>query len=75
MIRETGKMLMLNSITYAYRARDFLEKRNIRAYVERVPANLRSNGCGYGLRVERNAEQIAELLNENGISVKNILSL
>ena len=50
MYQEQRKMIMLNSVTYAYKARDYLFKKGIRVYVERVPANLRTTGCGYGVR-------------------------
>ena len=39
------EMIMLRSVTYAYRARDILAKYGIRAYVERVPEDLRQDGA------------------------------
>lgn len=69
------KMLVLNSITYAYKARDYLEKQGIRAYIERIPKELRISGCGYGIRVNNDAELIAEMLNGASIRVKDIIEL
>ncbi|MCI8406928.1 MAG: DUF3343 domain-containing protein [Oscillospiraceae bacterium] len=74
-MREHRQMLVLNSITYAYKARDYLAQQGIRAYVERIPANLRTTGCGYGVRVNNDGEQIAQLLDQAGIRVKRILDL
>lgn len=68
-------MLVLNSITYAYRARDYLYKKGIKSYLERIPENLRTTGCGYGIRVNGDAEMIANLLENAGIPVKNIIDL
>ena len=55
------EMIMLRSVTYAYRARDILAKYGIRAYVERVPEDLRQDGCGYGVAVYTGAQKAAVL--------------
>ncbi len=69
------QMIMVSSITYAYKAKDYLFSKGIKAYIERIPANLRKNGCGYGVRVDRNAYQIAEMLESYGIKVKDIITI
>lgn len=69
------KMIMVSSITYAYKARDFLFNKGIKCYIERVPAHLRANGCGYGLKVDNDAELIADMLEDAGIRVKDIFEL
>lgn len=69
------KMILVNSITYAYKARDFLNEKGIKVYIERVPASMRINGCGYGLRVNNDAEVIAEILEDAGIKVRKIINL
>ncbi len=66
---------MVSSVTYAYKARDFLFNKGIKCYIERVPSHLRANGCGYGVRVENDAEIIAEMLQDAGIHVKEIINL
>lgn len=72
---EHRQMLVLNSITYAYKARDYLNSQGIRCYVERIPANLRTSGCGYGIRVNNDGELIAQILERAGIAVKYIVTL
>lgn len=72
---EHRQMLVLNSITIAYKARDYLNQQGIRAYVERIPADLRVSGCGYGVRVNNDGEIIAQILDRAGIPVKNIVDL
>ncbi len=74
-MKERRQMLVLSSITYAYKARDFLTRKGIRAYVERIPADLRTSGCGYGVRVNNDGELIAQMLNQAGIVVKDIITL
>lgn len=72
---STRKMILVNSITYAYKARDFLNEKGIKVYIERVPAGMRINGCGYGLRADNDAEVIAEILEDAGIKVKKIIDI
>lgn len=73
---ETRTIIMVSSITYAYMARDVLARMNITAYVERVPANLRKNGCGYGVRVNStNIDEIAGILQKAGVRVRDIVKI
>lgn len=70
------KIIMLNSITYAYKARDFLYQKGITAYIERVPANLRKNGCGYGIKVSiDNFDKTINLLNFAGYRIRDVIAL
>lgn len=68
-------MLMLRSVTHAYRARDILNKHGIRAYVERVPEDLRQDGCGYGVAVYTDPQNATDILQNEGLQVKRILIL
>ncbi len=72
---ERRQILVLNSITHAYKARDYLHQRGIQAYVERIPSELRVSGCGYGVRVNNDGELIAQMLDQAGIKVRSILKL
>lgn len=68
------QIIMLNSITYAYKARDFLFAEGINAYIERVPAHLRNNGCGYGLRVSAyDIDKAVSLLQKASYRIKDII--
>lgn len=73
MQERSRQMLMLSSITYAYKARDYLYSQGIKVYVERIPAELRTSGCGYGVRVNGDAERIAQILERAHIRVKDII--
>jgi len=67
------ELIMVSSITYAYKARDLLNSYGIKAYIQRIPAEYRTNGCGYGVRVSGDAQDIAQLLGKNGIKVRDII--
>lgn len=68
-------ILVLNSITFAYKARDYLYKNGIKSYVERIPANLRIHGCGYGVRVDDNVKKAVELLEKIGLVIKDVITI
>lgn len=75
MVSTQYYMIMVSSITYAYKARDFLFNKGVRCYIERVPEHLRENGCGYGVRVQNDAEIIAQMLRDEGIKVRAVFKL
>lgn len=66
------QLIVLSSITYAYKARDYLEKKGIKSYIDRIPTNLRKTGCGYGLKVNDDPYKIAEILKNANFKVKDI---
>ena len=63
------QLIMLSSITYAMKAKDFLSARGIRACIERTPRELSSAGCGYSIRVDSDREAVARMLADVGIKV------
>lgn len=69
------QMILLSSITYAYKAKDFFTSKGIKSYIERVPANLRSSGCGYGVRVNYDIDTAVKMLETEGIRVKSVIDL
>ena len=52
--------LVLRSITYAQRGRDWLKRRGISCHISRLPLTLGENGCGYALRIEE--DDLAEAI-------------
>lgn len=68
-----NELIMLSSITYAYKAKDYLASKGITAYIERIPANLRANGCGYGIKVRYDTTLVTKMLNEAGIRVREVI--
>lgn len=68
-----SKILVVSSITYAYKARDLLFNAGIKCYIDRIPSHLRHSGCGYGVRVTGEIQQVMSLLQKAGIHVKDVL--
>ncbi len=65
--------IMLTSITYAYKARDYLAKKGITVYIERTPEELKKKGCSYSIVVRQNAEAVAQLLRLAGFTVLGVV--
>lgn len=64
------EILVLRSITYAYKAQRVLDKAGIRSMILRTPEEYAPRGCSYSLSVS-GGERAAELLHRNGIQVLN----
>ena len=67
------QLIMLTSITYAYKARDYLAKKGINAYIERTPEELKKKGYSYSLAINGDAQEVAALLTEAGINVLGVI--
>lgn len=74
-MQDSRRLIVLNSITHAHRAREYLSRMGIRSYLERIPEKLRTTGCGYGVRVVGYADIAARMLEEAGIPVRDIIDL
>ncbi len=67
------KRIILPSITYAYKARDYLSRKGIAGYIERTPEELRTKGCSYSLAVRANADQAVALLQSAGFRILDVI--
>ena len=67
------RLIMLTSITYAYKARDYLAKKGITSYIERTPEDLKKKGCSYSLAVRQDADAVAEMLRAAGFTVLGVI--
>ena len=67
------QLIMLTSITYAYKARDLLAKKGITAYIERTPEELKTRGCSYSVAVRQNVDEAVQLLEKAGIRVLGVI--
>ena len=67
------QLIMLKSITYSYKARDYLAKKGISAYIERTPEELKKKGCSYSLAIHGDAQEVAAVLTEAGIKVLGVI--
>lgn len=66
-------LLVLRSITYAYKAQRLLEKQGIRSYVVRTPAAHAPSGCSYSLSVAGQSAKAADILRYSGIQVLKVV--
>lgn len=62
-------LIMLNSITYAIKAKDILFRNGIASYIERTPHPERAMGCGYSLYVPDRILEAQSVLTAAGIKI------
>lgn len=73
---QRNKMIIFESITYAYKARDFLNKNGMNTNVQRVPTQLKRTGCGFGVRINSSRfDDAIELLDKHNFKVKDVINL
>lgn len=63
------RWIILPSITYAYKARDFLSRKGISVYIERTPEALRTKGCSYSLVLRGDVDRAVALLQSAGFPI------
>ncbi len=68
-----SKIIMLQSITYATKARNILQKFGIRADITKTPKSFSDNGCGYSLVVPDKGDIALRLLNEKGFVIIGVV--
>ncbi len=69
------QLIMLRSITYAYKARDYLSRRGITVNIRRTPTSFSKCGCGYSIWTKHDPEIIREMLEKVGIKVIGIAEI
>ena len=72
-MRMNKQLIMLTSITYAYKEIDYLAKQGICAYIERTQEELKKKGCSYSLAIHGDAQEVAAVLTEAGIKVLGVI--
>jgi hypothetical protein len=70
-VSKQKNYLPMTSVTYAMKAKDFLESKGVRCTVERTPKNLGS-GCGYSVGFWDSVDKIVSLLDGKGIPHKSV---
>ena len=63
------QLILVPSVTYAMKAKNIMEKYNIRAYIQRTPKNAAVRSCGYCLFVPDRTDEAEKILRKNGIRV------
>lgn len=68
-------IILVNSITYAIKGRDFLRKNGIKAYIEKKITSNGNAGCGYVIIAEGNKSVITHILMNSNINIIEINSI
>lgn len=70
-----NNLIMFNSLTFAIRSRDLLQKNRIDARLVRTPVNLRNRSCGYSLLITNRFDEAKSLILKNGISIIGVAAV
>jgi hypothetical protein len=62
----------VESVTYAKKGLELLEKAGIRAFIKRVPNSQNKGGCGYGIEAAGDMDKITLILKKGGVKVLRI---
>lgn len=66
-------VIVLTSMTYAYKAQEILNRQGINNSLTRNAQTARIRGCGYGLKIDSNQSgYVQKLLLDNGIKIAGI---
>jgi len=69
----TRSLIVLKSITYAYKAHKILEQLWIRSAVIRTPGKYQNKGCGYSLVIYGPPDKAIEALENERIPVLQVI--
>lgn len=66
-------LIVLSSITYAYKAQKILEQMWIKSNVIRTPRAYSNQGCGYSLLIRGDLSEAVTALNKEGIRILKVI--
>ena len=70
-----GYLIMVRSVTYAYKAHRILSENWIKSSVVRTPERYAQGGCGYSLKLRDPPEKAVRILENAGIRVLRTVKL
>ncbi len=66
-------VIVLTSMTYAYKAQEILNRHRINNSLTRNAQTARIRGCGYGLKIDSmQSDYVQKLLLDNGIKIAGV---
>ena len=65
-------LILVSSITYAIKGRDLLRSQGYKAYIEKTPGKLDTNGCGYSIVVNDDPAKLMPLLTRADVKVLGV---
>lgn len=63
------ELILLPSVTYAMKAKNILDKYQIRSYIQRTPKNIAVRSCGYCLFVPDRTDEAEKILRSQGVRI------
>ena len=66
-------LIVLKSVTYAYKAQRILEQLWIKSAVIRMPGKFNSKGCGYSVVINGDPDKAIEALEKEGIPILEVI--
>lgn len=67
-------LITMTSITYALKAKAYLNNKRVYCEIEKTPKNIGS-GCGYSIRIKDDPNYIISLLDSNNIPHKDFFEI
>ena len=69
----SNPLIVVSSITYAYKSKTILERMGYKAYIERPPQGKNTCGCRYAIRIGTNDDYDSayQLLAKAGVKIIN----
>lgn len=64
-----NKLIILQSITYATKARNFLLKQGIHSDIVKTPKTKNMSTCGYSLSLSKDFDKAYSILTSNGFKI------
>lgn len=68
-------LLLVSSITYAYKARHLLQQNWIKCGIVRTPEQYTKRGCGYSLVLREDPQRAVDILTRHGIKVLQTVTI
>lgn len=66
-------LIVLSSITYAYKAQKILDQMWLKSTVIRTPRPYSNKGCGYSLLVRGSLSEVVTALRREGIRILDVV--
>ncbi len=65
-------IIMLNSVTHAFKAKDVLLQNGIKTEIIKTPKEINSCGCGYSLKIDSDVETAGRILSDQKIEIQGM---
>ena len=67
-------LIILSSLTFAYKAKDLLSAQNIKTHIIKTPSKYGITSCSYSLEIKGNPDKAIDIIKTKGIKIIKIAS-